>query len=75
MPWDTLFWIIEEDFRFWPPGEDPDMADDYEKAVKGLIEARKQQGGAGSSLPPSSDTAPGKKAQQGAQTEYLMTRP
>ena len=27
MPEDCLYWILEEDFRFWPPGRDPDQAD------------------------------------------------
>ena len=56
LPDDTLFWIIEEDFRFSPPGEDPDKADNYEQEgrdrvadVVDLIATTK----AGSSLPPS----------------------
>ena len=37
LPEDTLFWIMEEDFRFWPPGEDPDGADDYTPAFAELV--------------------------------------
>ena len=29
LPGDTLFLVFEEDFRFFPIGEDPDGADDY----------------------------------------------
>ena len=37
LPDDTLFWIMEEDFRFWPPHADPDHADDYEEDFFGLV--------------------------------------
>ena len=37
LPDDTLFWIMEEDFRFWPPHADPDHADDYEEDFCGLV--------------------------------------
>ena len=47
---------MEEDFRFWPPGLDPDNADNYDEAVAALIATRQEQGGAGSSLPPSQET-------------------
>ena len=40
LPDDTLFWIIEEEFRFWPPGEDPDHADDYDREYSSLLDAR-----------------------------------
>ena len=69
LPEDTLFWICEEDFRFWPPGQDPDNADNYEKAVAALIETREKQGGAGSSLPPSQGTSL-PPSQQRVATEY-----
>ena len=69
LPEDTMFWIIEEDFRFWPPGEDPDNADNYEAAVRALIETRETQGGAGSSLPPSQSAAI-PRGQERVQTEY-----
>ena len=32
LPTDCLYFILEEDFRFWPPGKDPDGADDYDEA-------------------------------------------
>ena len=71
MPEDTLFWICEEDFRFWPPGNDPDYADTYEKDVDTLFDKREMEGGAaGSSLPPSQDTAQTEAAQERVQTEY-----
>ena len=57
MPDDTLFWILEEDFRFWPAGEDPDNADNYDDAVAALIAKREELGGgASSSLPPNQET-------------------
>ena len=60
LPDDTIFWVMEEDFRFWPPGDDPDNADNYDKELLALLESRAaaSSGGAGSSLPPSQDTAP-----------------
>ena len=72
MPDDTLFWICEEDFRFWPPGHDPDLADQYDKDLAALKKAREQQGGAGSSLPPSEVTAQSSLPpnQERVQTEY-----
>ena len=32
-PSDTLFFVLEEDYRFWPEGEDPDGADGYKTRV------------------------------------------
>ena len=75
LPDNTIYWIIEEDFRFWPPGCDPDMADNYDKAVVSLVEAREREGAAGSSLPPSSDTAQTDKGQQRVQTKYHTALP
>ena len=31
LPLDTLFMVFEEDFRFFPEGQDPDGCDDYGK--------------------------------------------
>ena len=55
MPDDTIFWVCEEDFRFWPPGCDPDNADNYKQAVENLMEKREwsELEESGSSLPPS----------------------
>ena len=55
MPDDTIFWIVEEDFRFWPPGCDPDNADNYKYAMEKLLEKRyyAEVDESGSSLPPS----------------------
>ena len=71
LPDDTLFWVMEEDFRFWPPGQDPDNADNYDACVAALIASREGQssGGAGSSLPPS-HTAPRPRAQERPETEF-----
>ena len=76
LPHDTLFWICEEDFRFWPPGEDPDNADNYEKAAKALIENRKQQAEeAGSSLPPSQEMSlPPSQPRPATQYHTAMTQ-
>ena len=53
LPEDTLFWIIEEDYRFWPPGQDRDKADNYEEEWGEMVESRTASQKAGSSLPPS----------------------
>ena len=44
--------MIEEDFRFWPPGEDPDRADDYESAYNDLRITRTAEAKTQPSLPP-----------------------
>ena len=31
LPLDTLFMVFEEDYRFFPEGEDADKVDDYGK--------------------------------------------
>ena len=64
LPEDTLFWIMEEDFRFWPPQKDPDRADDYEEEYTILRAARSSHESSGSSLPPS----------LGASTSYSGSR-
>ena len=53
LPEDILFWIMEEDFRFWPSEKDPDRADDYEEEYTILRTARSSHESSGSSLPPS----------------------
>ena len=64
LPDDTLFWVIEEDFRFWPPGEDPDGADDYESAKFCLVVDRTSVPKSG---PPSRQGSKGQgKEQSGA---------
>ena len=72
LPDDTIFWVMEEDFRFWPPGDDPDNADNYDKELLALLESRAaaSSGGAGSSLPPSQDTAQAEAAPKRVETEY-----
>ena len=42
MPEDTLWLIFEEDFRFWPQGEDPDGSDDYEVRLKEVMRRRRR---------------------------------
>ena len=34
MPYDTLFILFEEDFRFFPEGEDPEGCDRYAERVE-----------------------------------------
>ena len=81
LPEDTLFWIIEEDFRFWPPGKDPDKADDYEKRFVKLVTDRTAQSKAGMSLPPSqkgtgkgTSSPPSRRSPEGRfATDFLQT--
>ena len=62
---------MEEDLRFWPPGLDPDNADNHDEAVAALIAPRQEQGGAGSSLPPSQETTTKKSEdQERMETEF-----
>jgi len=42
MPEDVLFLLFEEDFRFWPHGEDPDSADDYKARLGEVLQKRKR---------------------------------
>ena len=56
LPDDTLFWIMEEDFRFWPPRKDPDYADDNEGEYTILMAAESSGESSGSSLPPSQES-------------------
>ena len=41
MPRDVLFLVFEEDFRFWPQGEDPDSADDYKARLGDVLKEKK----------------------------------
>ena len=43
MPADTLYLVFEEDFRWWPPGEDPDSADEYDRKTKPPWKTRKEK--------------------------------
>ena len=36
-PQNTLFLVFEEDYRFWPLGEDPDSADDYKARLDEVL--------------------------------------
>ena len=57
LPDDTLFMIFEEDFRFYPSGEDPDEADGYGERVISLVVRRGFSALSGvESLPPRSDS-------------------
>ena len=41
-PDDTLFMIFEEDYRFWPIGEDPHSCDDYHERLRHVMKRGKQ---------------------------------
>ena len=49
-PDDTLFMLFEEDYRFWPIGEDPDGVDDYPERLKKAMK-RQQDTKAGAYRP------------------------
>ena len=68
-PDDTIFWVCEEDFRFWPPGEDPDGADTYFEKLAALIKHREESGSTGSSLPPTKE-GKGKSDPKLPESEY-----
>ena len=42
MPEDVLFVLLEEDFRFWPHGEDPDSADDYKARLGEVLKNKRE---------------------------------
>ena len=42
LPEDTLFFVFEYDYRFWPQGEDPDSADNYNVRLDALLRERKR---------------------------------
>ena len=44
LPLDTLFMVFEEDYRFFPDGQDIDNADDYRVRMVKLLEERKKKG-------------------------------
>ena len=56
-PDDTLFMLFEEDYRFWPVGEDPDKADDYELRLR-KIERADRRSKAGAYRPDTSSFGP-----------------
>ena len=37
-PADTLFIVLEEDYRFWPVGEDPQGCDDYQERLQKILQ-------------------------------------
>ena len=43
MPEDVLFLLFEEDFRFWPQGEDPDRADDYKARLGEVLQKKEEE--------------------------------
>ena len=54
LPLDTLFMVFEEDYRFFPEGEDPDHCDDYDRRLlKTVIDRALQRS---ESPPPQSET-------------------
>ena len=58
LPDDTLFMVFEEDFRFFPDGQDPDKADDYRRRVAKVVTTRGVKALVGSgSLPPQTQGA------------------
>ena len=42
LPADLLLLVFEDDYRFWPEGEDPDKADNYKERV-GVIAKRRRR--------------------------------
>ena len=42
-PSDTVFLLFEEDYRFWPECEDPDNADQYQRRLQEVVQARKRK--------------------------------
>ena len=50
IPEDTLFMLFEEDYRFWPLGEDPDKCDTYQERLKKRLEDE-ERSKAGASRP------------------------
>ena len=61
---DTLFIILEEDYRFWPKGEDPDGLDDYEERLAKVLagRARGAVGRAPADVPAAETGAKGERA-------------
>ena len=45
MPADLLLLVFEDDFRFWPEGEDPDDADNYKERVREIAKRRRRSKG------------------------------
>ena len=43
MPEDVPFLLLEEDFRFWPHGEDPDSADDYKARLGEVLQKKEEE--------------------------------
>ena len=68
MPADLLCIIFEEDFRFWPQGEDPDGADDYKKRINDMRKRRSRSRSANKIklVPRGEPTAPSPDAKGGS---------
>ena len=54
LPEDTLFMVFEEDYRFFPKGEDPDGCDDYGERVVKIVQRGFAKAHGFESLPPQS---------------------
>ena len=52
LPPDTLYMVFEEDYRFFPPGEDPDGADTYGQRVIKMMSKRAEAAQSSESPPP-----------------------
>ena len=69
LPRDTLYLVFEEDYRFFPEGEDIDSADDYNKRLLRVIVGRGLAALTGPESPPpqdpSSSSTRGKSAGKG----------
>ena len=57
LPEDTLFMVFEEDYRFFPKGQDPDGCDDYGKRVDKVVKRGFAKAQGFESLPPQSQGA------------------
>ena len=55
---DTLFMVFEEDYRFFPEGQDPDGCDDYGKRLVNMIVDRAFTAAQGSGSPPPQSPSP-----------------
>ena len=60
LPDDTLFMVFEEDYRFFPEGQDPDGCDDYGKRVAKILDPGFATAQESESLPPQSQGAASK---------------
>ena len=67
LPLDTLFMVFEEDYRFFPEGQDPDGCDDYGERVVKMVVDRGFAALSGSESPPpqSSSSSPSRGKSSG----------